>query len=198
MVRPRDAASLVLVRQTGQVKEILMGRRASGHRFLPGHYVFPGGQVDPADHRARLLEPLRPEVERRLSVCCSLGRARAIAVAAVRETYEETGLLLGRLIAGRLEPALSGLDHIVRAITPTDSPIRFHARFFLADIASASGTLRGNGELLDLAWRPIDKCLKLPIADITEFVLRRVEAGIPVTRTVPVFAIRAGRVMVRY
>ena len=74
-----------------------------------------------------------------------------VAVAAVRETYEETGLLLGRLIAGRLEPALSGLDHIVRAITPTDSPIRFHARFFLADIASASGTLRGNGELLDLA-----------------------------------------------
>lgn len=201
VTRPRDAASLVLVRGGRQGIEVLMGRRAARHRFLPHHYVFPGGRVDASDHRVRPLAPLRAEVEKRLMACCAAGRARALAVAAVRETWEETGLLLGQLEAGGLRPALDRLDYVLRAITPSASPIRFHARFFVANAVGAGGRLGGNGELLDLAWRPVEACLKLPIADVTEFMLRDI-IGAPAksrgARDVPVFAFRSGRVLVRY
>ena len=173
-----------------------MGRRARRHRFLPDVYVFPGGRVDRSDHRVAPLTPLRAEVMQLLERSASHARARAIAVAAVRETWEETGLALGESKDGMLRPALGRLDHIVRAITPTASPIRFHARFFVADAAGLRGALRGNGELLDLAWRPIERCLELPLADITEFVLgelrgwlRRRHASV----RVPLFTYRYGR-----
>lgn len=155
-VRPKDAASLVLIRSGGAHAEVLMGRRAQA--------------------------------------------MRAPAVAAVRETSEETGLALGAMEGGALRPDLHALDHIVRAITPTASPIRFHARSFLADAAGLQGTLRGNGELLDLAWRPIDTCLALPLADITEFVLCELRAWLraphPPDR-VPLFTYRDGRASIQ-
>jgi len=144
-----------------------MGRRAARHRFVPGHYVFPGGRVDAKDYRSPALSPLRPEVAKQL------GRnARALAIAAVRETYEETGLVLGKLDGAALLPSLGSLDYILRAITPSASPIRFHARFFAVAAEEMSGTLRGNGELLDLDWRPVAECLRLPIVDVTEYLLR--------------------------
>jgi 8-oxo-dGTP pyrophosphatase MutT (NUDIX family) len=198
--RPKDAASLVLLRAGPCGTEVLMGRRGARHRFLPHHYVFPGGRVDRADHRVLPLAPLPPEVEKRLMACCTGARARALAVAAVRETWEETGLMLGELERGTLRPALDRLDYVLRAITPSESPIRFHARFFLADAASAGGGLGGSGELLDLAWRPLAESLKLPIADVTEFVLREI-VGSPARPNggdVPVFCFRGGRAMVRY
>jgi 8-oxo-dGTP pyrophosphatase MutT (NUDIX family) len=192
-VRPRDAASLVLLRRAGQVRHVLMGRRARHHRFLPDFYVFPGGGVDAADSRAPVLTALRPEV-----AACLGARAHALAVAAVRETYEETGVTLGALRGTRLLPALDRLEYIVRAITPVSSPIRFHARFFLAE-GDFDGALAGNGELLDLGWRPIDACLALPIADITEFVLREVaqRLGGQVSGGIPLFSFRNGRAAVR-
>jgi len=195
-VRPKDAASLVLIRSRGSHAEVLMGRRARRHRFLPDVYVFPGGRVDPGDHRIAPLTPLRAEVARLLERNATPGRARALAVAAVRETWEETGLALGTLSAGALRPALDALDHIMRAITPTASPIRFHARFFVADGARLNGVLRGNGELLDLDWRPIEACLALPLADITEFVLGELRAWLRAPhppQQVPLFTYRYGR-----
>jgi 8-oxo-dGTP pyrophosphatase MutT (NUDIX family) len=200
VVQPRDAASLVLVRGSSRGIEVLMGRRAGGHRFLPHHYVFPGGRVDAADHRVRALAPLRGEVQRRLLARSTLARAHAIAVAAVRETWEETGLLLGAVERGALRPALDRLDYVLRAITPAASPIRFHARFFVADAEHAAGRLAGNGELLDLAWRPLERCLGLPVADITEYLLREVigrRARLR-ARDVPVFCFRNGKALVRY
>ena len=199
-VRPKDAASLVLIRMRGSHAEVLMGRRARRHRFLPDMYVFPGGRVDRGDHRVAPLTPLRPEVARLLEQTASHARARALAVAAVRETWEETGLALGTLTAEGLRPALDALDHIVRAITPTVSPIRFHARFFVAAGERLQGTLRGNGELLDLDWRPIERCLALPLADITEFVLGELRGYLrtrhPPART-PLFTYRYGRASVQ-
>jgi len=199
-VRPKDAASLVLIRQRGGHAEILMGKRARRHRFLPDVYVFPGGRVDRGDHRVAPLTPLRPEVAHLLQQNASPARARALAVAAVRETWEETGLALGALRHEGLRPALDALDHIVRAITPTVSPIRFHARFFVADGERLQGRLRGNGELLDLDWRPIDACLALPLADITEFVLGELRGYLrtrhPPART-PLFTYRYGRASVQ-
>ncbi len=102
----------------------------------------------------------------------SPARARALAVAAVRETFEETGLAFGELVDGQLRPSLDRLDYLARAITPTMSPIRFHARFFLADAADGSGELGGNGELLDLRWVPIPEAMDLPIINVTGFVLQ--------------------------
>lgn len=177
-----------------------MGRRARRHRFLPDMYVFPGGGVDPGDHRVTPLTPLRAEVARLLEQNARHARARALAVAAVRETWEETGLALGEVRDGVLHPALDELDHIVRAITPTASPIRFHARFFVAEAARLQGTLRGNGELLDLDWRRIERCLALPLADITEFVLGELRAYLHAPHTptrAPVFTYRYGRVSVQ-
>jgi 8-oxo-dGTP pyrophosphatase MutT (NUDIX family) len=194
VVRPRDAASLVLLRPGQPGPQVLMGRRARHHRFLPDFYVFPGGRVDAADSRSPVLAGLRPKVEARLGP-----RARALAVAAARETYEETGVALGEVRAGRLHPALDRLDYIVRAITPVASPIRFHARFFLAE-GEFAGEPRGNGELLDLDWRPIEACLALPIADITEFVLREVVQRLDRRSApdgIPVFSYRYGRAVVR-
>lgn len=199
-VRPRDAASLVLIRRGADGTEVLMGRRAGRHRFLPDFYVFPGGRVDPTDHRAATLSQLRPDVAERLAHVCSPGRARALAIAAVRETWEETGLALGEVRGNRLLPALDRLDYIVRAITPPDSPIRFHARFFVAAADELVGELGGSGELLDLGWRSIPACLKLPVADITEFVLREVELNLNNSRQhteIPLFSYRFGKASVR-
>ena len=199
-VRPRDAASLVLVRRGPQGAEVLMGRRAGQHRFLPDFYVFPGGRVDPADHQTAPLSHLRPAVAERLARGCSPGRARALAVAAVRETWEETGLALGEIRDSQLLPALDRLDYIVRAITPPESPIRFHARFFLAAADGLAGELGGSGELLDLGWRSIPASLRLPVADITEFVLQEVELHIKNSAQhteIPIFSYRSGKASIR-
>ena len=171
-VKPRDAASLILLRHTSQGAEVLLGRRARQHRFLPNVYVFPGGRIDSTD----LLEtPINDLIEKEYSLLSGIGSparmARALGVAASRETWEETGLALGDLRDGRLCPDLSGLRYLGRAITPAQSPIRFHARFFAADAERAGGGLRETGELLDLAFRPLDEALRLPLADVTEFIL---------------------------
>lgn len=166
-VRPKDAASLVLVRATTSGIEVLLGRRDAKHRFLPHVYAFPGGRLDSSDRleiESKYLENLHypgfaPEV------------MQALAVAAVRETWEETGIALGSVSAGRLQPDLSGLRYLCRAITPSESPVRFHARFFLQDVTGRDLPLGGSGELLDLAFRPLEEALRLPLADITEFVL---------------------------
>lgn len=186
-VRPRDAATLVAWRLGSRGMEVLMGRRAARHRFVPHHYVFPGGRLDPADRTSQVKTPLRPEVERRLCSHCAPAMAQALAVAAVRETEEETGLSLGY--------ELHRLDYWLRAITPSASPIRFHARFFAAEARHLSGALRGNGELLDLDWRPVEECLKLPIVDVTEFLLRRLAAGQAFDEA-PLFSFRNGRAIV--
>ena len=161
---PHDAGSLVLVRQRADGPEILLGRRAGKHRFLPNVYAFPGGRVDSSDKSEIPLKNLN-NIDIRL---------KPAAIAAVRETWEETGIPLGIAAAGRLQPDLSGLRYLCRAITPAESPIRFHAHFFLQDVTGMPLTLSGSGELLDLAFRPLEAALRLPLADITEFVLTMV------------------------
>jgi len=174
--RPRDAASLVLYRGRGPDAEVLLGRREPRDRFMPDVYVFPGGRVDPADARRESASELRPDVAAQLEACTPAARARALAVAAIRETFEETGLVVGEESGGALRPGLASLDYVARAITPATNPIRYHARFFRVDGTEARGTLRSNGELLDLAWVPIPDALQLNIIDVTAFVLREVAA----------------------
>jgi 8-oxo-dGTP pyrophosphatase MutT (NUDIX family) len=193
-VRPRDAATLVLLREGTAGLEVLMGRRVAAHRFMPNMYVFPGGRIDPADAKAPVLRDLAPDVAARLG-----RQARAIGVAAIRETHEETGLVLGREVDGRVEADLSGLDVLARAITPPDSPIRFHARFLVARAEGATGTLGGSGELVELGFRPLDEALRLPLADITEFILQDLARdGIGRRPTVKLYSYRRNRPVIRH
>ena len=192
-VRPRDAASLILYRHRGKRTEILVGRRHAGHSFMPQRWVFPGGRVDPGDSRVTPATPLREDVAQRLAQCTpSPTRARALAVAAVRETFEEVGLLLGKQIEKPkdvpkewigfldrgLAPALDELELVMRAITPTYSPKRFDARFFIADADKAEGKVAGSGELEEIQWVTIDEAIALPLADVTEAVVRQVQRAL--------------------
>lgn len=187
---PYDAGSLVLVRQGPDGPEVLLGRRAGKHRFLPNVYAFPGGRVDLPD---KLETPIKPLDNNNLLL-------QTAAVAAVRETWEETGIPLGLLDGERLRPDLSGLHYLCRAITPAESPIRFHARFFLRDVTGMPLTLGGSGELLDLAFRPLETALRLPLADITEFVLGMVGQLGPdlVPRRAAFWRYRRGKPMIRW
>lgn len=216
-LKPRDAASLVLYRRTGATVEVLMGQRHAGHVFMPNRLVFPGGRVDPADRLAGASTPLQAAVRTRLARGCrSAARPHALAIAAIRETYEETGLIIGRPSAqaetldprhwsgfrdAGLAPALDRLDYIFRAITPPRMVRRFDARFFLAEAdETVSGTLSGNGELENLAWLPIDEALGLPLSTPTNLVLqeaaRLIDAGAEAHRSdhpIPLLVTRRGR-----
>jgi 8-oxo-dGTP pyrophosphatase MutT (NUDIX family) len=165
--RPRDAASLVLIRGAGERTAVLLGRRRPEARFMPGFYVFPGGRLEPADERAasRAVGDLRSDVLARLARHCSAPRARAFAHAALRETVEETGLAAA---AGEI---LRTLDYIARALTPPTLGTRYDTRFFLADGALFAGELKRDGELSDLGWRHLGEVEALPMARVTRFVL---------------------------
>jgi 8-oxo-dGTP pyrophosphatase MutT (NUDIX family) len=178
-VRPRDAASLILLRQGGAGLEVLIGRRGKGARFMPGRYVFPGGRVAAEDARPWQGEDGSDDARRLL----------ALKRAALRETFEETGLVIGRAAAMKpppngaglpverayvergIAPALDLLRLVGRAITPTNSPIRFHARFFLADGRHAVGELMASEELDDLHWHPIETDPPGTMQNVTRFML---------------------------
>ncbi len=193
-VRPVDGASVVLVRGRGAKAEVLMGRRRPRAAFLPNIYVFPGGRVDPADYDVPSGIELRPDVAQRLTRRCGASPAPALAMAAIRETHEETGFLLGDPVARHdaprdaprdatspiwrafaqagAAPAFARLEYVARAITPTLMPRRFNTRFFMVDARHAMGELRQGGELLDLRWVSLDGgWKKLNVVDVTEFVL---------------------------
>ena len=199
-VSPRDAASLVILRQRRRGPEVLMGRRASRHRFMPNMFVFPGGRLDPADWVAPVAKKLKPSVAKTLGKKWPKDKAQGLAVAAVRETHEETGLRIGRMQNGTLRPDLSGLDYIARAITPPDNPIRFHARFFMIDAARAEGKAADSAELGELQWLPLEQALKFSIADVTEFVLQEVQRRSVGWQPpgIPLFCYRNGAAMIHY
>ncbi len=192
-VRPRDAASLILLDRSGAEIRVLMGRRHGGHDFMPDKWVFPGGRLDRSDFRAPSASELSAEVAARLAKTAPAARARAIALAAVRETFEEAGLLLARPAPARrskrpwggtwgaflgqgVHADLSALSFIARAITPPFSPKRFDARFFMADAARLVSLDRQGdcGELDEIAWFTLKEALGLDLPSVTRFVLTEI------------------------
>jgi len=181
--RPKDAATLILVRRDAGQPRILMGRRSVGHDFMPDKWVFPGGRIDRGDYGAPTSGDLAPAVAANLAATARLKRqdgaklARALACTAIRETFEETGLVIGRLDRGpqhraRLTADLAGLDYIARAITPPARHKRFDARFLLADaghLASLEPT--DSRELGEVAWFTLDDCRGLDLPMVTRAVL---------------------------
>ena len=215
-VRPRDASTLIVVRPGNRDPLCLMGRRHANSEFLPGYFVFPGGAVEEADRTVKAASPLDLTHLGSMGVGGSAATAAALGVAAVRETYEETGVMIaapgevGDAPGGTFDemrrrgvaPALGRLVYLGRAITPAYSPIRFHARFFLTRLRPGHVGLGGDDELHDLSWVPLSDVASLPTIEITRFmadyaneIIKRAPI-LPPGR--PVFTSRGGRQLVRY
>ncbi|MER8953020.1 NUDIX hydrolase [Mesorhizobium sp. M0833] len=193
-IRPRDAATLILLDGKGDEILVLMGRRHAHHAFMPGKFVFPGGRTDPADSHIPTATALHPDEEARLTAGIgrtSPARARAIALSAIRETYEEAGLLIGQkgvfatakrdwqgFVEHRVIPSLQALRFVARAITPPNRVRRFDTRFLAAwrdDVAVELPDGGPTNELEDVVWLPLAKARQADIPDITRTVLEGLE-----------------------
>jgi 8-oxo-dGTP pyrophosphatase MutT (NUDIX family) len=182
VARPRDAASLILLRGEGEDLEVLIGRRPLTLRFMPGAYVFPGGAIDRGDRLPWAVE----------SGAEALGpRLAPAARAALRETWEEVGALFGRpadpppalpTAATAIERAyaerglIAALDRLIyvgRAITPSHSQRRFNTRFFLGRSEAVFGTPRVSDELEDVGWHKVACAPRTAFRDVTQFMLTR-------------------------
>jgi 8-oxo-dGTP pyrophosphatase MutT (NUDIX family) len=209
-LRPRDAATLIIVDSSSGEPRVLLGRRRLDMVFMPGRYVFPGGRVDPADKQIAVEDDLKPRDLEKLMVAMkgtrSVARARALALAAVRETFEEAGLLIGTplgeavppkaptwqdFFAAGYRPALAQLTFFARAITPPGRPRRFDTRFFCVQADAIVHRVKiADGELLDLEWHSIAQARSLELPNITRVVLEdlgeRIAAGALQTGDIPV------------
>ena len=190
-LRPRDAATLIIVDASAGEPRVLLGRRRMDMVFMPGRYVFPGGRMDPADKQIAVEEDLPASDLEKLMVGMkgtpSVARARALALAAVRETFEEAGLLIGsplgsaappkakmwqEFFATGFRPALARLRFFARAITPPGRPRRFDTRFFCVEAdAIVHRAAVADGELSDLEWHSIGQARSLELPNITRVVL---------------------------
>jgi 8-oxo-dGTP pyrophosphatase MutT (NUDIX family) len=203
-VRPKDAATLILVDRSGTVPKVLLGKRHQKHKFMPGKFVFPGGRVDPVDRLMHAAHPLDPQAEAQLMKHLqrpSAVKARAFAFAAIRETFEETGLLLGVRSAdvgevpngvsnspwkafadAKILPDLSVLRFVGRAITPPGRPRRFDARFFTLDADAIAHRIEGvtgpDAELTELVWMPLSDAKGLDMPAVTGVMLEELDARI--------------------
>lgn len=187
---PRDAASLIILDHTLAGPRVLMGRRHESCVFMPGAFVFPGGRVEACDAEMVVAGSLHPAAEHKLMqevADPSPFAARVLALAAIRETFEETGHLVGSKDYGPPEetpegwrafaehgvfPELDVLHFVARAITPPRFPRRFDARFFVADASSIAHTVEDvrDDELVELVWVALDKVDTLNTPPITRMV----------------------------
>jgi 8-oxo-dGTP pyrophosphatase MutT (NUDIX family) len=170
---------------------------------MPGKFVFPGGRIEALDKQMTALSELHPDAQRKLLERVEKPGedfARAFALAAVRETAEETGLLLGakrdrppsvpgeiwsEFAKANVHPDLGQIHFVARAVTPPRRPRRFDTRFLTADASAIAHTIEGvvgpDSELVELTWVPIEEAAQLDMPTITGIVLEellaRVEAG---------------------
>jgi len=204
VVRPRDAASLIMLRGHGDDLELLAGRRPGHVKFMPGVWVFPGGVIEPVDRRRWRVEEGGAQLPARLAQS---------ARGALRETWEEVGVVVGRpgptagapLPGEAIEDAyarlgvLASLDvltYVGRAITPTPVFRRFNTRFFLADGEAVFGDPVSSDELEDVGWHPIRRRPLVPFRDVTQFMLARAIAlreGTAVTAAPLFYTVRGKR-----
>jgi 8-oxo-dGTP pyrophosphatase MutT (NUDIX family) len=191
VLRPRDAATLIMVDTSTGEPRVLLGRRRPDLVFMPGRYVFPGGRVDPGDRTIEAADELDAgnirNLQEQMKGKPSAIRARALALAAVREMFEEAGLVVGMpaetateppspgwrdFFALGFRPSLARLNFFARAITPPGRPRRFDTRFFCAPAdAIVHKVAIADGELSDLEWHTIAQARSLELPNITRVVL---------------------------
>ncbi len=214
--RPRQAATLMVFDRSGKIPKVLMGRRNASHKFMPDRMVFPGGRVEPCDGRMPASGALDAVTGAKLAACLRRpGGARALAMAAIRETFEETGLLIGdrdygapgscpegawsEFAAQGVFPALEDIHFIGRAITPPRNRLRFDTFFLAVDAASVADRVEGKvgaaTELVETAWVSVPDALGLNLVPITHVMLRELanRFAIGLDRRAPVPCYRAGR-----
>ncbi len=188
-VKPRDASTVIIIKEVEGKSYVLMGRRSLKSRFMPGVYVFPGGVVEKSDFLVNRYFALTSKLERAKVKTRSLSHTISLLLAGIRETAEETGLYLVErksfnnpllnssnytwkdFIKKSYIPNINKLYFFGRAITPSSLKIRFHARFFISFYNYYEGSLRSNGELENIDWIPLDKAKNNKIADVTEFMI---------------------------
>jgi 8-oxo-dGTP pyrophosphatase MutT (NUDIX family) len=219
-MRPRDAATLIIIDRVAREPKLLMGRRHPGHVFMPGKFVFPGGRIEAGDRSMVAAGTLHPRAEAALHarvVRPSAQLGRALALAAIRETFEETGLLVGTKDYGPPDgapagpwtafrehgvfPDLEAMHVIARAITPPNRPRRFDTRFFAVDrmavAAQVDGITGPDAELIELAWVTLANARTLDLPSITQVILEeledRLKAGFAHELPVPFYYERRGR-----
>jgi 8-oxo-dGTP pyrophosphatase MutT (NUDIX family) len=210
-LKPKDAATLIIVDGQSGEPRVLMGKRRETQVFMPGKYVFPGGRVDKEDKLAAPADDLRPgEIAKLLMEMKgtpSAHRARALGLAAIRETFEEAGLVIGK--AGPIPDALSSipgwkdfaatghlpnlapLTFFARAVTPPGRPRRYDTRFFCVEAQYISHRVDiRDGELSSLDWFTFDQMRTLDLPSITRVVLEdladRLKVGWSPAEDVPV------------
>lgn len=174
-----------------------MGQRGAHAAFMPNKFVFPGGAVDPADGSVPLAVPLAEFCAERLTEASTHQTADGLVVAAIRELWEEAGLILGApgawdgpvpqgwqdfAATGHL-PSAAGMHFVFRAITPPGRTRRFDARFFLVDASHLAGDAddfsQASDELSHLQWVAIDQARSFNLPFITEVVLAEISAALP-------------------
>lgn len=174
--RPRIASTIVIYTGPKDNPKILMGKRSSRNDFMPSVYVFPGGRLDRADSYAPYTGELSPRMQRILESAYSPRKARACVLAAIRETWEETGLMLGQPKAwtrninheswdeyrqARIMPDLSPIDVFGRAITPPHRHKRYDTWFFIQKFSGETSVVADSGELSNVGWFSFDEIEKL-------------------------------------
>ena len=202
----RDAATIILIRDHDTNPRILMGQRGASAAFMPNKYVFPGGAVDDQDSDIPLGRPLPKLQSARLKENASRPPS-AIAIAAIRELWEETGQILGTkadwpdvpqnwagFAAHGVRPDGANLQFIFRAVTPKGPARRFDARFFMANanglVTQPDDFSDAEDELSHLHWVPLNEARALELPFITEVVLAEVSARLKQpnpSATVPFF-----------
>ena len=192
-ITPLDASTVVLMRAGPRNKsgfEVLLVRRSSKNAFVPGAYVFPGGKVEPDDCLPGMANYCRKnDLIKSISFldgAPSAQSALGILIAAIRETFEEAGILLVRrengkapsfdknieeqllshrsnLNSGKLKfldllkkenlvLAVERLHYFSRWITPELSPLRFDARFFIAEVPEGQKAFHDGDEVTKHIW----------------------------------------------
>ena len=178
-VQPRDAATVLLLRDREGALEVFMVKRAAQSGFMGGAYVFPGGKLDAADHSAEMLAAARGiDLKKAEFLLHEPGigeRAVGLFVAAARETAEEAGVLISSdatasdaeqvrcaleekksfhaaLAAANVVLSLDELVPLARWVTPVVESRRFDARFFLARFPSQQIASHDAYETTEAAW----------------------------------------------
>ncbi len=204
-VRPHDAATLIIVQQAEEPR-ILLGKRSMKHKFMPGKFVFPGGRLDYVDQRIKvpceLTDTVLTRLRRETRSNVSDAKLRGLALAAIRETFEETGLVVGRSSTDMVRttnnswsqyfshgviPPLEDMDFIARAITPPYRSRRFDTRFFMVHDSTIqsdpSQVSSASGELLDLHWLTLDEARQTDLPAITRMVIDVVEERLKIPKS---------------